>query len=455
MIDEDRLYNKQNLDTMKIKTLVVILLLSGGVTNAFAQNSCKINSILYHKAIKAENYKNAYKPWRNVLDNCPTLHYDTFTDGTIILKNLMRQIKDRKSADYKRFFNELLDLHDLYIKLTPEFHSKGIKIQSEDEALSAKAMDYITFAPKIDANQVYDWLNKSVNALKAKSTPVAAYYYFQMSLDKIMVDPTHKEQAIQDYLNATQYADEAIAAAESENLKKSWGDIKDNLVALFINSGMVNCESLQDIYGPKVEANQTDLTYLQKAIDVMKMMKCIDSDAYQQASFYVHKIQPTAETAIACAYRALRKGDIDDSMRFFDEAINLETDNVKKAEKAYVAASALVCTRKFSQSKAYVQKAIGFNENYAAPYILIANLYAMAPNWSDTPTLNKCTYFAVIDKLQKAKSVDPSIAQEIDRLIKRYASYIPTNKELYMLGYKSGEQIKIGGWIEETIKVPN
>ena len=84
----------------------------------------------------------------------------------------------------------------------------------------------------------------------------------------------------------------------------------------------------------------------------------------------------------------------------------------KKAEKAYAAAAVLASAKKLSQARAYCQKAIGFNENYGAPYILIANLYAMSPNWSDEPALNKCTYFAVIDKLQRAKQVDPSVAEE-------------------------------------------
>ena len=78
-----------------------------------------------------------------------------------------------------------------------------------------------------------------------------------------------------------------------------------------------------------------------------------------------------------------------------------------KAEKAYAAAAVLASAKKLSQARAYCQKAIGFNENYCAPYILIANLYAMSPNWSDESALNKCTYFAVIDKLQRAKQVDP------------------------------------------------
>ena len=86
-----------------------------------------------------------------------------------------------------------------------------------------------------------------------------------MSLDKLKADPNHKEQFIQDYLLASEYADDAIAAETSEAKKKNLMGIKDNLVALFVNSGTADCESLQGIYGPKVESNQTDLAYLKRA----------------------------------------------------------------------------------------------------------------------------------------------------------------------------------------------
>lgn len=116
------------------------------------------------------------------------------------------------------------------------------------------------------------------------------------------------------------------------------------------------------------------------------------------------KWNPTAEAATGCAYQAFKKGDIDSAVKFFDEAINLETDNIKKAEKAYAAAAVLASAKKLSQARTYCQKAIGLNENYGAPYILIANLYAMSPNWSDESALNKCTYFVIIDKLQQQQN---------------------------------------------------
>ena len=365
----------------------------------------------------------------------------------------LRSIGATTLDEYQKYFDELMNTHDLRMKYTEEFLAKGTKVSSADEALGIKAVDYIALAPKVDANQAYQWLSQSVNAVKGESAAATLFYFLQMSLDKLKADPNHKEQFIQDYLLASEYADAAIAAETNEAKKKNFMGIKDNLVALFVNSGTADCESLQSIYGPKVEANQTDLAYLKKVIDIMKMMRCTESEAYLQASFYAYKIEPTAEAATGCAYQAFKKGDIDGAVKFFDEAIQLETDNVKKAEKAYAAAAVLASAKKLSQARSYCQKAISFNENYGAPYILIANLYAMSPNWSDESALNKCTYFVIIDKLQRAKQVDPSVAEEANKLIGRYSAHTPQAKDLFMLGYKAGDRITIGGWIGESTTI--
>ena len=348
---------------MKIKTLVAMLFLSAGATTVVAQDAsnCNSNSSISHEAVRAGNFKDAYTPWKAVLENCPTLRFYTFTDGYKILKGLMGQIKDRNNADYQKYFNELMNTHDLRIKYTDEFLAKGTKVSSADEALGIKAVDYIAFAPKIDVNQAYQWLSQSVNAVKGESAGATIFYFLQMSLDKLKTDPNHKEQFIQDYLAASEYVDAAIAAEASEAKKKPLLGIKDNLVALFVNSGTADCESLQNIYGPKVEANQTDLAYLKKVIDIMKMMKCTESEAYLQASYYAYKMEPTAEAATGCAYQAFKKGDIDGAVKFFDEAVNLETDNMKKAEKAYAAAAVLVAS--FGMLSDYTADAAKFLES--------------------------------------------------------------------------------------------
>ena len=438
---------------MKIKTLVAVLLLSGGVTSAFAQTEdCNKNSSISHEAVRAGNFKDAYLPWKEVLKACPTLKFYTFNDGIKILSAFLNEIKDRNSADYKKYFDELMEVYDLRMQYTPNFqHLKGTPTVGDKKG--SKAISYIAYAPNLDVNQAYAWLKESIEAEKEGSKSPILHYFLDMSLNKLKADPNHKEQFIQDYLTDSEYVDAAIAAENDPAKKQALQQVKDNLVAMFINSGTADCESLQAIYGPKVEANQTDSAYLKKAISVMKMMKCTESEAYFQASYYMYKINPTADAATGCGYMAYKKGDFDTAIKYFDEALSLESDSEKKAQLCYIVAASLFNSKKLSQARSYLQKAIGFKENFGDAYILLAQLYASSPNWNDESALNKCTYFVVIDKLQRAKAVDPSVADKANELISTYARYTPKAEDLFMLGIKAGDRVTIGGWIGESTTV--
>jgi tetratricopeptide (TPR) repeat protein len=420
-----------------------------------AQNDsiCISNSSVSHEAVKAGNFKDAYLPWKVVIETCPTLRYYTFTDGFTIMKNLLAANPDRNSADYKKYFDELMKLHDTRIQYIPEFLAKGTRVMSTDAALGTKAIDYIQYAPNVDVNTAYEWLSQSINAEQEKSSANVMNYFLDMSAQKLKGNDAHKEQFIQDYMASTQYADAAIAAATKEATKAGYETVRGNLDAQFINSGVATCESLENIYAPKVEANKNNLETLKDIIKVMAMMGCRDNDAYQQASLYAYEIEPSADAALGCAAMAFKKGDISGAVKFFDAAIQQETDSKKKAETAYKAANVLASKKQLSQARSYAQKAISFNENYGAPYILIATLYAGNYKWNDEPILNKCTFWAAIDKLQRAKAVDPSCTEEANKLIGSYSAYTPESKDLFMLGYKSGDRITIGGWIGETVTI--
>lgn len=55
---------------MKIKTLMAVLFLSAGATSVMAQSDsiCIPNSSVSHEAVKAGNFKDAYAPWKIVLE---------------------------------------------------------------------------------------------------------------------------------------------------------------------------------------------------------------------------------------------------------------------------------------------------------------------------------------------------------------------------------------------------
>lgn len=444
---------------MKIKTLAAILFFSAGAMNAIAQDdNCNANSSISHEAVKAGNFKDAYTPWRAVLDNCPLLRFYTYADGFKILQSFLdadnvANGNKRTSADYQKYFNELMEVHDLRMKYIPEFQTKMKGVPSVSDALGTKAIAYLNYAPSVDLDVVYGWFRQSVDELKGEASSTVLHYFLETSSNKLKKDPAHQEQFIKDYLSASQYIQDALDAATKESSKANLQVVKDNAVAMFINSGAASCASLQEIYGPKVEANKTDMKVLQEALDVMKMMGCTEEDAYLQASLYAYRIEPTVDAALGCAYMSYKKGDIDDAVKFFDEAIGMEKDNAKKADLSYRAAAVLASVKRLSQARNYAQKTLGYDENFGKAHILIAQLYATSPNWSDESALNKCTYFVIIDRLQRAKSVDSSLAEEANRLIGTYSRYTPAAADLFMLGYKAGDRITIGGWIGETTTI--
>ena len=204
---------------------------------------------------------------------------------------------------------------------------------------------------------------------------------------------------------------------------------------------------------PKVEANKNNLDYLKQVISVMGMLGCTEEEAYFAASEFAHAIEPTAETAIGCGYMYYKKGDMDKCMEYFDQALSLESDTEKKAETAYKTAVILMAKNQLSRAKKYAQQSISLNSNYGKPYLLIAQMYASSPRWSDENALNMCTYFACIDKCQRAKSVDPSVTEEANKLIGTYSRYTPKDEDLFFLGLKKGDSVTIGGWIGETTTI--
>lgn len=440
--------------------LVAALLVSIGAMTISAQENCNKNSSISHEAVKANNFADAYLPWKEVMKECPTLKFYTYADGFKILKGFMDQDNQannnaRTSAEYKQYFDELMAAHDQRMQYIPHFQTIMKNVPSVMDALGTKSLDYIAYVPaeSMDLDLVYSWLSQSANELKSEASPNTLHYYLEMSLNKLKQDPEHREQFIQDYLNVSQYADEALANAEKESEIQNMQIVKDNSVALFINSGAADCESLQEIYGPKVEENKTDMEYLRKVINIMRMVRCTEEEAYFQAAYYCYQIEPTPDAAAGCAAMAYKKGNMDSAMKFYEEALNLEPDNLKKADYAISVASMLYKDKKYAQSKNYALKAISYNDRMGTPHLLLAHLYASSPRWSEEDVLNKCTYFVVIDRLQRAKALDPSLADEANKSIATYSQYTPTPSDLFMLGYKVGDRITVGGWINETTTI--
>ena len=448
---------------MKMVTALVALSLSA--TAVFAQKgvedgsryghgqdsiNCLQNISIYTEYVKTNNFQDAFTPWKAVFDEAPWAQVGTYTNGAKILRALIATEKD--GAKQKEYFELLMKVHDQRIQYLDQLNTLVKSKATKGDIMGAKAHDYFTMGGQ-DNNQAYAMFAEAVAAEKQNLPYYVLMEFIESSAKKVKAEEAHKEQFVQDYIAASGYANEAFKAATKENAKKNYQTAKENIDAHFINSGVATCDNLQAIYAPKVEENKTNLDYLKSVMKVMKMLGCTEAEAYFAASELAHAIEPTAETAIGCGYMYYKKGDFDKCLSYFDNAIELQEDPIQKADYYYSAAAVLFANKQLSKAKQYALNSIKFNGENGKPYILIAQMYASSPNWSDEASLNKCVFFAVIDKLQKAKSVDPSCAEECDKLIRTYAGYTPKDEDLFFIGLKKGSAVTIGGWIGETTTI--
>ena len=443
-----------------------LLALSLGVT-AFAQTGlasgtrfghgedslrCLQNISIYTEYVKTNNFKDAYTPWKAVFDEAPVAQVSTYTNGAKILRGLIAGTKD--AAEQKKYLTELMGVYDQRIKYLDQLNTMVKKPYSKGAIIGTKAHDMINYSgSNLDVNTAYALTKEAIELEKAESEYYLIQDFMDMSSRKLKQDDSHKEQFIQDYLTAASVADEAYKAATKEKDQNNLKTAKENVDAYFINSGAATCENLQSIYGPKVADNKTNLDYLKQVINVMQLLRCTEEEAYFQASEYAHAIEPTAATAEGCGYMYYKKGDTDKALSYFDQAIELQEDDEKKADASYKAAVVLMAKKIYGRAKTYANKAISYNPSYGKAYILIAQMYGASPNWSDEKALNLCSYFAAIDKLQKAKTVDPSVTDEANELIRTYSAYTPKDEDLFFLGLKKGTSVTIGGWIGETTTI--
>ena len=453
---------------MKIKVLLLALGCTMGTFGAYAQKGvdngtkfgsgedsvrCITNISLFVPYAKAGNFKDAYEFWKIVYDECPASTKDVYQYGVRIMGWKIAQEKD--AAKKKALIDDLMAVYDKRVK-----YFGNDKRYGKDWIVSRKVQDYFgQTGENADYNLAYGWLKEIVNEKGENCEALGLSLFAFSSLQKMVADPNFKEQYIQDYLVASNGLDAQIKAAQAANNKKE----EDNLTAYksgvdgqFANSGAADCETLQNLYAAKIEENKDNLDYLKETVSLLRRMRCQEIDAYFAASSYAYKLEPSAEAAVGMAKQAVKQKDFETALKYFEEAANLETDEATKADDYYSMALLSFEQNGYSKARQYCQKAIEINPNYGAAYLLIGKMYASTAKsvYPGDGVLARAVYYAALDKFEKGKQVDPSVAEEANSLISSYRAHLPSTEEIFMHpDLEKGKAFTIGGWIGERTTV--
>ena len=133
--------------------------------------------------------------------------------------------------------------------------------------------------------------------------------YMMGSHRQLLADPNFKEAYLEDYLKCSKIIANQLAAAQSANNEKEVKNLTTYKSAIdggFAGSGAADCETLQGMYAPKVEAAKGNLDALKEIVSMLRRVRCQEIDAFYTAAAYAYELEPSADAALGIAKQAVK-----------------------------------------------------------------------------------------------------------------------------------------------------
>lgn len=419
---------------------------------------CVVNVSLFHESVKNKMYADAYGPWWEVYTTCPNANKSIYSDGAKIVEALFQATSD--PAEKERLANLAIEMQDKRIRFfgnDPKYPTVYI--------LGEKGLAYVDFFGDTKLAEARECLRASVEGMGVKSKVMVLVKLVDVSY-ALYKQNGNAEQLISDYELAGSALSEQAADATNKNaeIAAKQKDYVDNIFAI---SGAADCSKLDEIYTAAVQDNISNLDMLTKIAKLYRRVRCTESDVYFAACEAAHKLQPTQESAAGCASMAAKKGDYEQAIAYYDQAIKLAMiEDALEDVADYQYNAAFYCynnLKKYADARKYALASIttlsglGINKGQGRCYIIIGMCYAatqLYPQDAKGRILNKTVYWAAVDKFVKAKQIDPSVEAQATEFINSYSKYYPTKEERFDLPNEfSGNTYYVGGWIGENTTI--
>lgn len=429
---------------------------------------------LYQDAFKRKSYVEALEPWEFVFEKAPLSMVRVYTDGAWMFETLIQQETDaEKKTEY---FNKLMKIYDQRLANLDALNSFATPktTSTKGNIICRKAYDYYYFCPTMDNETAYKMFKEGIDDMGPNTEGFVLYAFIDCSHRRYAANKDNidiRQAFIQDYMqtndicdrlldqakeypsetipadpdseDSTKWVDQVVLAPEAQKIVDNYQPVQNKANDLFVSSGAADCDALERIYGAQVEANKTNLQYLNSVLAILTNFECDKSNIYYVAADYAYQINKTPQAAIGKASKLLKEGDVNGAIQYFDEAIGLESDNAKKAKYSYIVAALMYRKGNLGQCRAYCRKTLQYNPSNGGAYLLQASCIARSASGDH---LQKSYYYCLAyDYCNKAKAVDPSSAAKANRAAAGYAAHFYPKSEAFFAGIKAGQVVSVAG----------
>lgn len=410
---------------------------------------------LYTEFYKQNDYQSALPHWKILYNRYPKSTSNIYIHGAKIYEYLIENAKTDEERD--KYLDEYMKLYDQRLKY---FGEKGFVLGRKGTSFLKYKLDEKRVKPVEgeDLKQVmlkgYEWLNESVNEEKAKAELPVFLLLMQTTRSLFKLGALPKETVVLNYERTNKYLTEIIAKDTDKDRVKNAVEIQPYIENLFSTSGAADCEALISIFTPQFEENINDAEFIKSMLRRLRKAKCDETELAEKATTKLYELEPSAEAAFNMAHEYLRKDDIVNAKKYYDQAISQETDPKLLASYYYERALLLyIKESKYQEAREMARKAISLDSELCDAYMLIGDIYAASSRSFNGTNLEKSAIFWVaVDYYNKARRIDDCAADAANKA-SDYRKYFPNKEDAFMEGLQDGQSYKVGGWINEATTV--
>jgi len=480
--------------TMKTKRFVLIAIAFGMAISVNAQNAtgskygtdsvaCVTNISMYREYYKQweaakyapEAFSNEMvTAWREVFLNCPRASQLVYTNGEKIMDYFIRTNPSQKNA-YIDTLCMLMDTRAQAFPIDPKTKNSQVA-----NIMGRKGLLIYTYNPK-RYEEAYNVLKDAVALDPTQLQGAYIDAYFRATIDMVNNEKTEKMTVINVYQELSEVLDdnikvlaegvmqleeaktdaqdagdtEAIAGFDKQ-IEKNEKSINNNKVTksnidnLF--QPFASCDDLIKVFTIKMEENPDDVTLLKRITTILDKKDCTDSKLFLDASVKLNELEPSPESAYNLGIKFFKDKKYSDATTFFEQAT--KTENNDRKYRAY--RNLAFCYQNmgsFSKAREIARRAAQVDPTAGEPYLIIAQLYAESAKQFSGEIESKAVFWAAVDKCQRAKQIDPTIAERANSMIRAYSAAFPSMETIFFNDYSEGQSFNVGGWIGETTTI--
>jgi len=400
--------------------------------------TCIKNLSLYKEFFKHNNYKDAIGPWRKVFSECPASSERMYVEGITMYRKFI------ESSTVPERSEQMIDTMLLIYERRHEYFG------GEGNIKGREGIDLLRYR-RDDINavsQAYDMLKRSIELEKNKSRDAVLVTFISASITLNQKGKLNDNQVIEDYFMVTDIIDPLLG--KSSSMARAKATIDDNM----IKSGLLTCEALNSYFQPQFEAKKSDTDFLRNVIRFYKASGCDRADLYVSASEQMYKIEPGPESAHQLGILLIEKNDFQKAATYLKMAVlgdNIENDT--RAEWFYELAVVSRANKDYCEAISYAREAIAYKSDYGKAYITLGDAIIDSRDNLGDDFEQRTAFWVAADKYSKAKSVDPSVAEEANKKLNEYATQYPNNEEVFFRDMKDGDSYQVKGCINEYTTV--